>query len=131
MTIIIKREYNIYIEYDKEKEFIMAEIADIKKIQDSMPDYNAIGALSDFFKIMGDSTRLQIILSLQNGELCVSDIAACLDMSISSVSHQLKSLRLSRIIKQRKEGRTVYYSLDDGHVADILATSLEHVSHII
>ncbi|MBQ5326052.1 MAG: winged helix-turn-helix transcriptional regulator [Oscillospiraceae bacterium] len=109
----------------------MAENVDIKKIQESMPDFNAIGALSDFFKIMGDSTRLQIILSLQNGELCVTDIATCLDMSISSVSHQLKSLRLARIIKQRKEGRTVYYSLDDGHVADILATSLEHVSHII
>jgi ArsR family transcriptional regulator len=109
----------------------MSETADIKKFQQSMPDYNAIGALSDFFKIMGDSTRLQIILSLQGGELCVSDIAACLEMSVSSVSHQLKSLRLSRIIKQRKEGRTVYYSLDDGHVRDILATSLEHVSHII
>ena len=109
----------------------MSATVDIKKIQDSMPDYNAIGALSDFFKIMGDSTRLQIILSLQGGELCVSDIAACLEMSVSSVSHQLKSLRHSRIIKQRKEGRTVYYSLDDGHVRDILATSLEHVSHII
>ena len=109
----------------------MSETADIKKIQQSMPDYNAIGALSDFFKIMGDSTRLQIILSLQGGELCVSDIAAFLEMSVSSVSHQLKSLRLSRIIKQRKEGRTVYYSLDDGHVRDILATSLEHVSHVI
>ena len=109
----------------------MAENVDIKKIQESMPDFNAIGTLSDFFKIMGDSTRLQIILSLQNGELCVTDIASCLDMSISSVSHQLKSLRLARIIKQRKEGRTVYYSLDDSHVADILATSLEHVSHII
>ena len=109
----------------------MAENVDIKKIQESMPDFNAIGALSDFFKIMGDSTRLQIILSLQNGELCVTDIATCLDMSISSVSHQLKSLRLARIIKQRKEGRTAYYSLDDSHVADILATSLEHVSHII
>ena len=109
----------------------MSETADIKKIQQSMPDYNAIGALSDFFKIMGDSTRLQIILSLQGGELCVSDIAACLEMSVSSVSHQLKSLRLSRIIKQRKEGRTVYYSLDDEHVRDILATSLEHVHHVL
>lgn len=109
----------------------MAENVDIRKIQESMPSFNAIGALSDFFKIMGDSTRLQIILSLQNGELCVTDIAACLDMSISSVSHQLKSLRLSRIVKQRKEGRTVYYSLDDEHVRDILATSLEHVHHVI
>ena len=109
----------------------MAENVDIRKIQESMPSFNAIGALSDFFKRMGDSTRLQIILSLQNGELCVTDIAACLDMSISSVSHQLKSLRLSRIVKQRKEGRTVYYSLDDDHVRDILATSLEHVHHVI
>ena len=55
LTTIIKREYNTYIEYDKEKEFTMAEITDIKKIQDAMPDYNAIGALSDFFKIMGDA----------------------------------------------------------------------------
>ena len=109
----------------------MTEKTDIVQIQNSIPDYNKVGALADFFKIMGDSTRLQIILSLQSGELCVTDIAACLDMSISSVSHQLKSLRLARIIKQRKEGRTVYYSLDDSHVADILATSLEHVGHII
>ena len=73
---------------------------------------------------------IQIILSLQGRELCVTDIASCVDMSISSVSHQLKSLRLARIIKQRKEGRTVYYSLDDEHVRDILATSLEHVHHV-
>ena len=103
----------------------------INEIKENMPDYNAIGALSDFFKIMGDSTRLQIILTLQGRELCVTDIATCLDMSISSVSHQLKSLRLSRIIKQRKEGRTVFYSLDDDHVRDILETSLEHVNHVI
>ncbi len=103
---------------------------EIAEIKNSMPDYNVIGGLSDFFKIMGDSTRLQIILSLQGRELCVTDIASCLDMSISSVSHQLKSLRLSRIIKQRKDGRTVYYSLDDDHVQDIIATSLEHVGHV-
>lgn len=109
----------------------MTEKIDIEKIREEMPDFNAVGALSDFFKIMGDSTRLQIILSLQGRELCVTDIAACVDMSISSVSHQLKSLRLARIIKQRKEGRTVYYSLDDDHVRDILATSLEHVHHVI
>ncbi len=108
----------------------MSEKIDVEAIRKGMPDYNAIGALSDFFKIMGDSTRLQIILSLQGRELCVTDIAACVDMSISSVSHQLKSLRLARIIKQRKEGRTVFYSLDDEHVRDILATSLEHVHHI-
>ncbi len=104
------------------------EITDIKN---EMPSYNVIGGLSDFFKIMGDSTRLQIILSLQGREMCVTDIAACVDMSISSVSHQLKSLRLARIIKQRKEGRTVFYSLDDGHVREIIATSLEHVSHVM
>ncbi len=104
---------------------------EILKIKEEMPSYNVIGGLSDFFKIMGDSTRLQIILSLQGGELCVTDIAACLDMSISSVSHQLKSLRLARIIKQRKEGRTVFYSLDDSHVREIITTSLEHVSHVM
>jgi len=109
----------------------MTEKTDIQSIRENMPDFNAIGALSDFFKIMGDSTRLQIILTLQGRELCVTDIAACLEMSISSVSHQLKSLRLARIIKQRKEGRTVYYSLDDDHVHDILATSLEHVHHVL
>ena len=109
----------------------MNDKIDVEKIREEMPCYNAIGALSDFFKIMGDSTRLQIILSLQGRELCVTDIAACVDMSISSVSHQLKSLRLARIIKQRKEGRTVYYSLDDEHVRDKLATSLEHVHHVL
>ena len=127
----ISNECLDYLEELNKKTYltIMAENIDIKKIQQSMPDYNAIGALSDFFKIMGDSTRLQIILSLQNGELCVSDIAATLDMNQSTVSHQLKILRNSRIVKYRRDAKVVYYSLDDEHVEDIISKAFAHIDH--
>ena len=82
--------------------------------------------LSDFFKVMGDSTRLQLLLSLQQSEMCVSDLANVLDMTKSAVSHQLKALRLSKLIKSRKEGKTVYYSLDDEHIETILGMAFDH-----
>ena len=83
--------------------------------------------LSDFFKIMGDSTRLQLLMSLQQSEMCVSDLANVLNMTKSAVSHQLKTLRVSKLIKSRKEGKTVIYSLDDAHVHEVLAKSIEHI----
>lgn len=99
----------------------------VKEIQKKMNSYNTITDLSDFFKIMGDSTRLQLLMVLEYGELCVSDLSYLLNMSISAVSHQLKSLRNAKLVKVRREGKNIYYSLDDDHINSILEVSLAHI----
>lgn len=99
----------------------------VNKIKVKMNPYNTITDLSDFFKIMGDSTRLQLLMVLEHGELCVSDLAYLLNMSISAVSHQLKSLRNAKLVKIRRDGKNIYYSLDDEHIKSILEVSLEHI----
>ena len=81
---------------------------------------------ADFFKVMGDETRLKILVTLLNKELCVNEIAECIEMSQSSVSHQLKILRISKLIKSRRDGKMIYYSLDDEHVKTILDMAIEH-----
>lgn len=87
-----------------------------------------ISLLTDFFKVMGDNTRLQILIVLINNELCVNDISKLLQLSQSAISHQLKQLRLAKLIKARRAGRTVYYSLDDEHVETILNMAIEHLN---
>lgn len=99
----------------------------INEVKNKMPDYNIITDLSDFFKIVGDSTRLQILMALEDAELCVSDLATLLNMTISAVSHQLKSLREAKLVKLRKDGKIVYYSLDDDHIKKLLKVSFEHI----
>lgn len=99
----------------------------INEVKFKMPDYNIITDLSDFFKIVGDTTRLQILMALEHSELCVSDLAALLNMTISAVSHQLKSLREAKLVKLRKNGKIVYYSLDDDHIKKLLKVSFEHI----
>ena len=81
---------------------------------------------ADFFKVMGDETRLKILVTLLNKELCVNEIAECIEMSQSSVSHQLKTLRISKLIKSRRDGKMIYYSLDDEHIKTILDMAIEH-----
>lgn len=83
--------------------------------------------LSDFFRIFGDTTRLKILLCLDKNELCVCDISSLLNMTISAVSHQLKLLRDSNLVKTRRDGKVVYYSLADEHVRKIIECGLEHV----
>lgn len=83
--------------------------------------------LSELFKVMGDPTRAQIVHTLAQEELCVCDLAAVLAMSVSAVSHHLRLLRNLRLVKFRKEGRMVYYSLDDEHVINIFGEGLKHV----
>lgn len=99
----------------------------VKRVKNNLPEFDQIMNLSDFLKTMGDSTRLQILMSLHESEMCVSDLANVLDMTKSAVSHQLKILRISKLIKSRKAGRSVYYSLDDDHIEGILKKSLEHI----
>ena len=83
--------------------------------------------LSEFFKVFADSTRIKILFVLRDGEQCVNDIAAGLEMSQSSISHQLRVLKQSRLVKFRRDGKTIYYSLADDHVVNILCQGLEHI----
>ncbi|SHJ89211.1 ArsR/SmtB family transcription factor [Tepidibacter formicigenes] len=99
----------------------------LKEIKEKMPKEEALYLLSDFFKVFGDSTRIKLIYALFNGEMCVGTIANLLDMSQSSVSHQLRILRNNRLVKTRKEGKLVYYSLDDKHVEAIYQMGLDHI----
>ena len=85
--------------------------------------------MADFFKVFGDSTRLKILYTLTAGELCVGDISEILEMNQSAVSHQLRILRQNDIVRFRKAGKTVYYALDDAHVASLLSQGLEHMMH--
>ena len=83
--------------------------------------------LSEFFKVFSDSTLIKILFVLREGEKCVNDIAAGLEMSQSSISHQLRVLKQNRLVKFRRDGKTIYYSLADDHVVNILCQGLEHI----
>ncbi|HIV34956.1 MAG TPA: metalloregulator ArsR/SmtB family transcription factor [Candidatus Blautia intestinigallinarum] len=96
-------------------------------VPNSIPDPRILQNLADLFKIFGDPTRIRILCALSGGELCVCDIASILDMSQSAISHQLSTLKQSQLVRSRREGKTVYYSLADSHVAAILSQGLEHV----
>ena len=100
-----------------------------EKGQANMPDTARIETLSEVFKVFGDVTRLKILYALKNNELCVCDLSNILDMTQSSISHQLRTLRDAKLVKGEKKGRFVMYSLDDEHVHDIIETALEHILH--
>lgn len=85
--------------------------------------------LSETFKVLGDTTRVKILYALSKEELCVCDISVVLGMSQSAVSHQLRRLRDMKLVKYRKEGKVVYYSLDDDHIVKLFSQGLEHVKH--
>jgi Predicted transcriptional regulators len=101
----------------------------VKMVLNKMPDDKLFYNLADFFKIFGDTTRSKILWALDQNELCVCDIANILNMTKSSISHQLSTLRRSNIVKCRKVGKTVYYSLDDDHVQDLFELGIDHISH--
>ena len=92
-----------------------------------MPADDEVYYLSEFFKVFADSTRIKILFVLREGEKCVNDIAAGLEMSQSSISHQLRVLKQSRLVKFRRDGKTIYYALADDHVVNILCQGLEHI----
>ena len=99
----------------------------LKEVREKMPDENELSDLSDFFKIQGDSTRSRIVSALDAGEMCVCDLAALLNMTKSAISHQLRSLRDANLVKNRREGKVVFYSLADDHVREIFEKGLEHI----
>lgn len=93
-----------------------------------MPDEDTLYDLAELFRIFGDSTRIRILYALFESEMCVCDIAALLGMTQSAISHQLKVLKQSRLIRGRREGKTVFYSLADDHVRTIIDQGVEHVA---
>lgn len=99
----------------------------VNKVKMVMPVEDELYDLSDFFKVLGDSTRVRIMWALDESEMCVCDIAVLLNMTKSAVSHQLKLLRTSNLVKYRKEGKVVFYSLSDDHVKEILEKGLVHI----
>lgn len=92
-----------------------------------MADDEVLYDLAELFKVFGDSTRIRILYAMFNRELCVSDLADRLQLSQSSVSHQLRILKSSKLVKCRREGKSIFYSLDDDHVRKIISMGLEHV----
>lgn len=99
----------------------------VNKVMPYMPDVSVLYDLSDFFKVMGDSTRIRLLWALEEAEMCVNDLAVLLDMTKSAVSHQLKTLRTAKLVKAEKRGKNVYYSLADEHVKIVLEMALDHV----
>ncbi len=104
---------------------INKEIVELAK--NNIPDETTIYAISDFFKIFGDSTRLQILCALESSQMCVGDLCNVLDITKSAASHQLNILKANKLVKYRKVGKNVVYSLDDEHVSMIIDTAKKHL----
>ena len=99
----------------------------VSTVLEKMPPEEDLYDLAELFKVFGDSTRIRILYALFEAELCVCDIARLLGMTQSAVSHQLRVLKGAKLVKPRKEGKTVFYSLADDHVRRIIAQGMEHV----
>jgi len=99
----------------------------IRTVKRNMPDQVALYDVADLFKLFGDSTRLGILWALSESEMCVCDLCALLKMKQPAVSHQLKNLKQSRIVKARRDGKIVFYSLDDEHIRELLNLGMKHV----
>ena len=108
-------------------DFIHAHEDVVEKVRQELPGEDTLYDLTELFRIFGDSTRVRILYVLFESEMCVCDIAALLGMTQSAISHQLRALKNVRLVKSRREGRTVFYSLADDHVKTIIDQGLEHV----
>ena len=119
---------NIFIDPKGEKmpKKLVADV-EVKQERIAMPDEDEILDLADFFKIFSDSTRMKILLAIDESALCVSEISEVLGISVSCVSHQLKVLKTSNLIKSERRGKNIYYTLADCHVRDIIRMALEHI----
>ncbi|MBS5857818.1 MAG: ArsR/SmtB family transcription factor [Clostridia bacterium] len=102
----------------------------VKEVKKIMPKDDEIYDLAEFFKVFADSTRMKMIYALMENELCVCDLANIVNTTQSAISHQLKILRQSKLVKFRKEGKVVYYSLDDEHISQIVKKGREHIEEL-
>ena len=115
------------MENDKQSEFLAAHEDVVKKVLEEQPADEYLYDLAELFKVFGDSTRIRILYALFESELCVGDIAQLLNLSQSAVSHQLKLLKDAKLVKFRREGKIIFYAIDDEHVRTIISMGMEHV----
>ena len=108
-------------------DFLKLESHTAERVINEQPDEDVLFDLAELFKIFGDSNRIRILYALSDVELCVSDLARILSLSTSAVSHQLRILKASKLVRCRREGKIIFYMLDDAHVRDIINLGLEHV----
>ncbi len=109
-------------------EFLCVHEDTVRAVRKGIPDETALSDLAELFKLFSDPTRLKILMSLSRHELCVCDLAALIEMNQSAVSHQLRLLKQGRLVKSRREGKSMFYSLADDHVLTMLAQGIEHIS---
>ena len=109
-------------------DFLHAHEDVVETVRQKLPGEDTLYDLTELFRIFGDSTRIRILYVLFEAEMCVCDIAALLGMTQSAISHQLRALKNARLVKSRREGKTVFYALADDHVKTIINQGLEHVS---
>ncbi|MBQ8318147.1 MAG: winged helix-turn-helix transcriptional regulator [Lachnospiraceae bacterium] len=99
----------------------------IETVSMDMPEEEVLYDLAELFKVFGDTTRIKILYTLFESEMCVCDIAEVLNMTQSAISHQLKVLKQAKLVKNRRDGKQIIYSLDDGHIANIITMGIEHI----
>ena len=109
------------------KKVLVFDQITVEEASESLPAQKILENLGEFFKVLTDPTRLKILYALGIGELCVFDLSVSVDASVSSVSHHLSALKRVRLVKARREGRVIYYSLDDDHVKSIIKYAREHL----
>jgi DNA-binding transcriptional ArsR family regulator len=100
----------------------------IERAREYIPDADIVSSMAQFFGLLSDPTRLKIVFVLKKEELCVHEIAAAIDLSISAVSHQLRLLKTAKMVKNRRNGKMIYYSLDDEHIEQLLSVADEHAN---
>ena len=130
-----KNLYALYRERESKKGSYMEEnveqisinVEKVNKIKSNFPDEDLLFDIAENFKVFGDSTRIRILFVLFEAEVCVCDLAEALHMTQSAISHQLRILKQNKLVKSRREGKSVFYSLADGHVRTIIAQGQEHI----
>lgn len=108
-------------------EYIHAHADIINKVNEQMPEEDKLYDLADFFKVFADSTRVKMLYVLMCSEMCVCDLAQVLNMTQSAISHQLRTLKQMNLVRNRRDGKTIFYSLADGHIKTILSQGLDHI----
>ena len=106
---------------------LIVHVQTIEQVKKKMPEEEVLKELADFYKVFGDATRIKILYVLLQSEMCVCDLAELLNMTQSAISHQLRILKQMKLVKNRREGKTVYYLLADGHIQTIISQGMEHI----
>lgn len=117
---------------DLDKEPVCCETVEVHEdllriVEQTMPEETELYDLAELFKVFGDSTRIRILFVLSSAEVCVCDLARVLNMTQSAISHQLRILKQNKLVKSRREGKSIFYSLADGHVSTIIAQGRNHI----